>query len=235
MIKFALNSDSIKNRNSVVTINLSYVKTDWLSPEAGQESGPTTYEAESPANYRQEAHFHLNDEFQFVTHGSGMLESESISVGTIIYAKRFTAYGPLQAGDSGLNIMTIRMVVENTSQFITDYADQIKDQVQIKKIIQPIDRGDCSTLTEVEVFKDLIDGAPGALTGIIRIPPDFDLDNIQEMFPGDKFIFVKTGSIYTAGVELTQWDHVFLSAGETIFQIKTGSAGAELIIMQFTQ
>jgi hypothetical protein len=66
------------------------------------------------------AHFHEVDQFQVVLGGSGRLGPTPISRGAVHYADRHTTYGPITAGASGLEFLTLRASSASGSQYMPE-------------------------------------------------------------------------------------------------------------------
>ena len=71
--------------------------------------GPQAYLAVQGAQVEEiPTHFHSVEQFQYVVTGSGMIGGHPLEVGVVHYADRFTPYGPLAAGPSGMTYATLR-------------------------------------------------------------------------------------------------------------------------------
>jgi hypothetical protein len=71
--------------------------------------GPQAYLAVQGAQVTEiPTHFHSVEQFQYFVTGSGTIGGHRVASGVVHYADRFTPYGPISAGRSGLTYATLR-------------------------------------------------------------------------------------------------------------------------------
>src|SRR5436305_9795087 len=69
---------------------------------------PVAHLVEQQPNTVIPAHYHEADEFQVFVAGEGRLGRKSLDAITVHFAGRFTPYGPIHAGPSGVSYFTLR-------------------------------------------------------------------------------------------------------------------------------
>src|SRR4051812_3176319 len=84
-------------------------RSDFLSEEAprGTKRGNCKL-VEQQGGTTLAAHFHFVNQFQVVTGGSGRIGRHEVRPLTIQYAGAHTPYGPLVAGENGLDYLVLR-------------------------------------------------------------------------------------------------------------------------------
>lgn len=233
MIKLSMKDDAAKTREEKEYDGKAVFVTNWMSRADAADPEPNIYELEISSDFIQPPHFHQSEEFQLIIEGSGTINSESFQAGSLHYAAPYSAYGPFAPGVDGIKYLTIRMSSDRRSFLTATHASEMDGHAQVIKLIQPVDRGDCMNLQSVDSFMAAIDGT-AASSGYVRVPPSFEFDDLQSRIPGDKFLFVKSGSIITCGHTLTQWESMYVTGDEEMFTANSGPEGLELIVLQFS-
>ena len=103
-------SSVIENREPVVVEGDTYYKTDWLDSGRDSAFAPTTFLVEQGPHVSLRTHFHRNDQFQLFLEGRGAMGRNPLMAVMVHFATGYSAYGPIVAGDSGLQWLTLRTV-----------------------------------------------------------------------------------------------------------------------------
>lgn len=65
-------------------------------------------------------HFHMQYQFQVVLRGGGTLGKHSLVPGTVHYTSPQSAYGPIVAGDGGLDFFTLRVLSDEGARYMPE-------------------------------------------------------------------------------------------------------------------
>lgn len=69
-------------------------------------------------------HYHEVDQYQVVVGGSGTLGKHGLPMGAVHYTDRYTPYGPITAGDDGLQFFTLRLDPVLGSNYMPESRDR---------------------------------------------------------------------------------------------------------------
>jgi hypothetical protein len=84
------------------------VRTELIGTSAEAGSSPSVHLAACEPGYVIDPHFHQVDQYQLFVGGSGRIGKHEVRAGVFHYAARQTPYGPIVAGDQGIEFLTLR-------------------------------------------------------------------------------------------------------------------------------
>lgn len=71
-------------------------------------------------------HFHQADQFQVVVGGGGSLGTHAVGPGAVHYTDRFSAYGPIIAGDEGIAWFTLRNAWDPGARYMPAHRQELR-------------------------------------------------------------------------------------------------------------
>src|SRR5689334_11266367 len=83
--------------------------TDFIVPTPDDPLQAQAYLVEQNAGWVLPVHFHLENQYQVVTGGSGTLGAHPVAPLYVHFASRESGYGPITAGPEGLAYLTLRV------------------------------------------------------------------------------------------------------------------------------
>ncbi|MGE3419743.1 MAG: hypothetical protein AB7I42_27100 [Bradyrhizobium sp.] len=86
----------------------------------GEELRPQTLIARQAPGWTLPVHFHMQHQFQVVLRGSGTLGKHTLAPGSVHYTSPQSGYGPIVAGDDGLDYFTIRVLTDKGAWYLPD-------------------------------------------------------------------------------------------------------------------
>jgi hypothetical protein len=94
---------------------------DYLFESAiGEPLEPQSLIARQAPGWVLPVHFHMQHQFQVVLRGSGRLGKHVLTPGTVHYTSPQSAYGPIVAGDEGLDYFTLRVLTDKGAWYLPD-------------------------------------------------------------------------------------------------------------------
>jgi len=84
----------------------------------GEELGPQALIARQAAGWTLPVHFHMQHQFQVVLRGSGTLGKHQLAPGSVHYTSPQSGYGPIVAGEDGLDYFTIRVLTDKGAWYL---------------------------------------------------------------------------------------------------------------------
>ena len=197
----------------------------------GFQEGPQAYLVDmvTPGG-RIDAHYHDIDQFQVVGRGHGRLGARALKPVALHYADAFTPYGPIVASQEGMAFYTIRNM-SGTGYWAMpeNKATSKRDRYHIMMfdIERPLPAAGQS---EREVIWD---GNEDRLRVVgLRIGAGAEIKS-EPSDGGGQYLLVCDGTVTIDGKNLPQESMIRVEAGEEAPVIKTGAAGAQVLVMQF--
>jgi hypothetical protein len=203
--------------------------------------GPQAYLAVQGAQVDEiPTHFHSVEQFQYVVTGSGVIGGRPVEAGVVHYADRFTPYGPLRAGPSGMTYATLRPC-HDTGVFVMPAARH-----RLAGLVQASARpaGDrrqhtvdlrapteTSGGTGPSAWTDLRQGADGLRIAVTGIPahaaaPPFTVGGCGA------YLVVVSGTIDDGGGPYAAGSIMWRGAGDSV-RCHAAAGGAQLALLQF--
>jgi len=210
-------------------------KTDWLTHGRDPALSPTVFLAELPPGSTLDVHFHRENQFQLFTRGDGRLGRHAVSPVTVHYAGAYTGYGPLVAGDDGLDYFTIRPVYDTGAHYLPAARDDMvrgPRRTLQSAPVAPLPRGALRALAVSQVLDLIPVQADRIAARLVRLPPKARHTDLDPRGSGGQFLAVVGGALAHAGGWLLAHDFVFVSAEEGPFVLEAGDGGAEVVLMQ---
>jgi hypothetical protein len=97
-----------------------YARTNYLGSDTSHRDTPQALLVEQSAQSHIPAHFHGIDQYQLVVKGGGSLGKHDVGPVCVHFAKAYTGYGPVVAGDDGLFYFTLRAQSEPGAFFFPE-------------------------------------------------------------------------------------------------------------------
>jgi hypothetical protein len=211
----------------------SFHRSEWMQSGRGPGPSPTVFLVEQPPNSVLAPHFHMQNQFQVIRAGSGMLGRHAVGPGSVHYAGAFTGYGPLAAGPEGLSYFTIRAVFETGANFLPAARDRMRQGPRRQA------QGPAHEPLPLDALRNL-----ASTRRIQLIAPQGDLEAcalqlppFAQVEPGEpggsgQFQLVLAGALETPQGRLQAWESRYLSSGEDAAGCAAGASGLHLLVLQ---
>ena len=221
----------------VLPNGFSFHRSEWMDGGRNPVLSPTVFLVEQPPHAVLATHFHGQNQFQVVQHGSGTLGPHAIGPGSVHYAGAYTGYGPLVAGAQGLSYFTIRASYESGASFLP--ADRDKLQRGPKRHAQgpthpPSTRGRLLGLSQPVRTVLIPPGDDGLEAFAWELPPHAGVV-LPEPTGSGQFQLVLAGQFVTPQRRLLEWESRYASPHAQAGETRAGAAGLHLLVRQMRE
>lgn len=237
MIRSAtLQGEQANRRHLTLSNGTGYWRSDLIVSSESDAPAPQAFLIQQDPNTVIRPHFHVQDQFQVVAEGGGMLGRHAVAPIHVHYASRHTGYGPITAGSRGLSYFTFRAVTTPHAYFLPESRDRMERLPKRNLLGHPVALSDAATLrARVEVaVETIIEPQPdGVAAWLLRLPP-----NTRYVPPGhasgaDRFYLVGEGVMVARNERLPRFATTFASAGQDDFELLAGDEGLEVLVLRF--
>lgn len=181
-------------------------------------------------------HCHPAQQFQLVTAGSGVIGKHPLQPVSLHYASRESGYGPLVAGEEGLDYYTIRAQGTRETWFLPDQRGRLTAGLHKRHAYGgPVPcsndaqrRERCEPACEL-----LLRAEDGAAAWMLRLPAGAPVAPEMAHAATTRFCYVASGGVQCEGRSLQAGDLVAEQGGSAAACMRAGDEGADMVIMQF--
>lgn len=204
--------------------------------EANDDGRPQGFLVHQPPNATTPAHFHEPNQFQVFVFGKGRMGAAPTSPLTVQYANGHTPYGPIVAGEEGVQYFTLRQRWDPGAKYVPAAMPLLKkgnQRTRIKSGIPVAELAERMARTETAVETILKEEADGLAAWIWRLGPGA-VDRLPEPARGGgQYLIVTAGDLVTAEQSLDKHSTVYVTSEEAAFSVKAGPEGLDLLVLQF--
>lgn len=204
--------------------------------ESNDDGRPQGFLVHQPPGAITPAHFHEPNQFQVFVAGNGRMGAAPAKPLTVQYANGHTPYGPIVAGDQGVQYFTLRQRWDPGAKYLPASKDRLEKGRQRTRLKSGIDVSDeaarrARTTTAVETI--MTEEADGLAAWIWRVEPGGKATLPSPSRSGGQYLLVASGTQMHDGTELDRLSAVFVSPEEAPFGIAAGDDGLDLLVLQF--
>jgi hypothetical protein len=203
--------------------------------------GPQAYLAVQGAQVDEiPTHFHSVEQFQYVVTGSGVIGGRPVEAGVVHYADRFTPYGPLRAGPSGMTYATLRPC-HDTGVFVMPAAqDRLAGLLQAstrpagdrrQHTVDLREPAEIAGETGHSEWIDVRQSADGFRIAVAAMSPNTAAPPMSVGGSG-AYLLVLSGAIDDSGGPYAAGSLTWRAAGDSV-QSHAAGGGARLALLQF--
>lgn len=236
MLAYGTKAQGDANRRALTRGEEHFVyKGEWMATGEDPELSPTVFLVEQPPHSTLEPHFHRQNQFQLFVDGYGKIGAHALQSVTIHYAGAYTGYGPLVAGEAGIQYFTIRPVCESGMIPVSTGRDQMIRGPKRHATAGPLDLAspeELGALAGAEVRWEIPMAEDGLGAAVIRMPPGSVLTDMATQSAADgTFMVVLSGSVRHGQTSLGRWESLFFSSDEAVPELVAGENGAEMVFL----
>lgn len=236
MLAYGTKAQGDANRRSLTRGEELFVyKGEWMATGEDPELSPTVFLVEQPPHSTLEPHFHRQNQFQLFVDGYGKIGAHALESVTIHYAGAYTGYGPLVAGDAGIQYFTIRPVCESGMIPVSTGRDQMIRGPKRHATAGPLvltSPEELGALAGPEVRWEIPMAEDGLGAAVVRMPPGSVLADMAAQPAADgTFVVVLSGSVRHGQTSLGRWESLFFSSDEAVPELVAGENGAEMVFL----
>ena len=215
---------------------MKYWRGDYINTPTGQPFAPQSYLVEQLAGIVNPTHFHIQNQFQVFTAGSGHIGKHEIKPYIVHYAGAFTGYGPLVSGTEGLNYITLRSQKDPGAKFIPEkIAELIKGPKHhyTSDSLKLLSHMELKYLKSPQKLDVHLDPSSGLGISQLRIPPNAQMSIEFLSLATCAYIVIISGCIRHDNHLLGKHENIFITAEHPPFTLKAQDLGCEVLFLQF--
>jgi hypothetical protein len=191
-------------------------------------------------------HYHGSDQFQIFMDGNGRLGAHAVNPVYIHYTNRYTGYGPIVAGDAGVNYYVFRPSADPLGPgqylFKTELKERLKRQTTRKRSfvvdalpVRSVDELRVLSAPSVEQLFATADTDPdaGTLAQNICLAPGMRHVCHDPDTGGGQLVMVLQGSAIDGEAELMPRAAIAITRGESAITLVAGDQGLQALLMQY--
>ena len=201
--------------------------------EANDNGLPQGFLVSQPPGSVTPPHFHETNQFQVFVGGSGRIGKRPADPVTVQFAGGHTPYGPITAGDRGIQYFTLRQSWDPGAKYMPAMQSRLARGRQRQRLAPRVERpaanlrglNACTVETLIEPEAD------GLGAEFVRLGPGIRC--VRRGGGGGQYQVVIAGSLVHGGEELPRLSCRFATAGERECEFEAGPRGLALLALQF--
>jgi hypothetical protein len=204
--------------------------------EANDDGRPQGFLVHQPPNAVTPAHFHEPNQFQVFVGGKGRMGAHPAAPLTVQYANGHTPYGPIVAGEEGVQYFTLRQRWDPGAKYLPASRDLLRkgnQRTRIKGGIEVADDAARRARSGASLETVMAEEADGLAAWMLRLGPGATATLPSAAASGGQYLIVAGGTMTTEGRALDRLSTVFVTAEEAAFTVTAGSDGLDLLVLQF--
>jgi hypothetical protein len=213
-----------------------YARTNYLGSDTSHRDTPQALLVEQSAQSHIPAHFHGIDQYQLVVKGGGSLGKHDVGPVCVHFAKAYTGYGPVVAGDDGLFYFTLRAQSEPGAFFFPEGRKHQKpakrrnltEDLELVSSASPMTAYSGPALEEVFQAE-----AEGLAAWTLRLGANQSFTGPDPALGGGQYYVVLNGALDHGGESFETWSCIFVEPPEQALALTAGAEGLEALILQY--
>lgn len=203
--------------------------------EANDNGLPQGFLVHQPPNAITPAHFHEPNQFQVFVGGKGRMGAFPAAPLTVQYANGHTPYGPIVAGEEGVQYFTLRQRWDPGAKYLPASKDLLRkgnQRTRIKgNIAAALDNGAATSDLAVETI--FAPEADGLAAWMWRLRPGHAAQSPDPKIGGGLYLIVTSGTLLVGEQVLDRLSTVYISPEEPALEVKAGPGGLDVLVLQF--
>jgi hypothetical protein len=206
--------------------------------EANDDGMPQGFLVEQPARAVTPPHFHDHEQFQVIVGGGGFMGKKAARPLAVHYAGGHTPYGPVTAGEEGIDYFTLRSRWDAGAKYMPASRDRLKPVKRKHRLAADIavpqgeELKSLKTVGHAEVLAPIEDGTCAYLyslgagaTATLETP----------VTAGGQYAILVAGSAVEEGRVLPRLSGLYRYRNEAPLKVTAGEDGAAVLLMQFSK
>ena len=205
--------------------------------EANGNELPQGFLVEQPPGSVTPPHFHETDQFQVFVGGSGQMGKRTAQPVAVHYAGGHTPYGPIAAGDDGVQYFTLRRHWDPGAKYMPQSRDRLRRGPRRHRLSDSISLTnggrDRSGGTSVALRTIMPLEEDGLAAYLLRLGANEAADAPDPAGGGGQYHVVVGGSMVDGDQTLPRLSCHFVTADEAAARVTAGPDGLDLLVLQF--
>ena len=214
---------------------LKYYRYDYFDIHDDLEACPQSYLIKQLPNITNPLHFHSQNQFQVFIEGSGSFGRHEVLPYVVHYAGAYTGYGPIIAGDEGLQYLTLRSSRDLGAKFLPAQMEFFKKGPKHHYTSPSIIAEEQTVLNEI-TQEDLTwihqDEHSHLGVGVLKIPRHQEyLVQVPEHIAGLFFVIMQ-GCVLANDSLLMKNENLYIPGDITTYRVQTGEESVQILWLQ---
>jgi hypothetical protein len=214
---------------------LKYHRHDYFDIHDDLEACPQSYLIKQLPNITNPLHFHMQNQFQVFIVGSGSFGRHEVLPYVVHYAGAYTGYGPIIAGDQGLQYLTLRCSRDLGAKFLPAQMKFFKKGPKhhyTSPSILPEEKQKLNQLNEVLMDWVHYEEKSHLGIGVLKIPPhtEYPISLLQDV--AGLFLVVMEGLVFANQQKLVKNENLYIPEGHNTYTVCTADCGVQILFLQ---
>jgi hypothetical protein len=204
--------------------------------EVNDNDLPQGFLVEQPPGSVTPAHFHEVNQFQVFVGGTGKMGKQEAQPVTVHYAGGHTPYGPITAGDEGVQYFTLRAAWDPGAKYMPKSRNLLKPVPRRHRLADPVQISDAAALaTRSEPALDiLMEREEDALAAyVLRLGSNARMPVPAPSDGSGQYHVVVNGGLVRDGTVMPKLSCLFVYPDESPCEAEAGPDGLEMLVLQF--
>lgn len=204
--------------------------------EANDDGRPQGFLVHQPPNAVTPAHFHEPNQFQVFVAGSGRMGAAPAKPLTVQYANGHTPYGPIVAGDDGVQYFTLRQRWDPGAKYLPASRDLLRkgnQRTRLKSGVPVADAEVRAARVSTSVEAVINEEADGLAAWMWRLGPGGNAVLPDPGTCGGQYLIVAGGTMVSRGTALDRLSTVYVTRDEKPYIAEAGLDGLDILVLQF--
>jgi len=206
--------------------------------EANDTGEPQGFLVHQPAGAVTNPHFHETNQFQVFVRGRARFGKQDIEPLTVQYANGHSPYGPIVAGDDGIEYFTLRARWDPGAKYMPGARDRLIKGNQRQRLAAgiPADAPDDLAGRFGVDFETVMSAeADGLAAWIGRFGRGASAAVPSMPNSGGQYWIVTGGELLLAGARYPRLSCLFATPDEQAVKFTAGDGGLEILVLQFPE
>lgn len=204
--------------------------------EANDDGRPQGFLVHQPPNAVTPAHFHEPNQFQVFVGGNGRMGAAPAAPLTVQYANGHTPYGPIVAGDQGVQYFTLRQRWDPGAKYLPASRHLLRkgnQRTRIKPAIAVAGEAELRARTAAACETVMPEEGDGLAAWLWRLGPGGRARLPDPARGGGQYLIVAAGTLVEDGRALDRLSTIYLTPEEAAYEVSAGADGLDLLVLQF--
>jgi hypothetical protein len=206
-----------------------------ISSPMGETPSPQAYLVEQQPGAVLRTHFHFNSQFQIFVSGTGTIGRHEAKPYMVQFAARQTGYGPIKAGEHGLQYLTLRpTTIKQRAQYLPESREQLDMAVPKRQAVsEPME---VLPVAEDHTVRTMIEPTPDGLGAwFVHVPSNSQAPAPVAAKGSGRFYVIVDGELRVEQTPLRPLSVLWTGPGEPEPELQSGQSGLDIIIVQFPE
>jgi hypothetical protein len=213
---------------------LKYYRHDYFEKHENLELSPQSYLIKQLPNITNPLHFHTQNQFQVFIAGSGHFGRHAVKPYVVHYAGAYTGYGPITAGEQGIDYLTLRSSRDLGAQFLPQQIQSLKRGPKhhyTSPSIEEVPQDELDQLEQIHLQWIHQEVQSGLGVSVLKLPK-----NETYLFPIPQniagiFMIVMQGSLIEGDQCLRKNENLYIGRDVKSHSLQTDNQAAQILIL----